>query len=431
MGHLLLVAAAVAAVTTPLAARQGVEAPELFWPSDVPSVDRAEDDPVVRRRGTLQANFESLHRLAPPGGEYNFRPISVGWIRLLAGTEWVKVSIDSRTETDYGVRLTGSLVDSYGILMLVVHDDIIAGQVRTMHDVFRINTDLRAREFIVTQLDPSQFAQDDLQPPADDAPSETRRNPPFPGDPSSASDGGSEIRVLVAYTSTLEARLGGLRGVQLLVDDDLFGSAETAFRGSDVDVELVFAGLIEVDYVKLGHPVDDLERLQNPSDAFLDDLYTERDRVDADLVHLIVDDRWIVLDQGRLRPVCGSAYTYTGLSSFSEYAFAVSGIHEGCDLTFVHEIGHLMGLGHDPANPRPQPALPNGRGYVSLEGGWRTIMALQNARCLEGEEEVCTVRQPFFSDPFATHVDGRRRGDSQSNAVQALNQIRADVASFR
>ena len=75
-------------------------------------------------------------------------------------------------------------------------------------------------------------------------------------------------------------------------------------------------------------------------------------------------------------------------------------------------------------------ADPYGRGYVS-PGGWRTIMALQNTRCLEGEVTACTVRQPFFSDPHAVHVDGRRRGDSQSNAVQALNQTRADVAAFR
>ena len=256
-----------------------------------------------------------LHRLAPPGGDYSFRPISVGWIRLLDGTEWVKVSIDSRTETDYGVRLTGSLVDDYGILVLVVHDDIIAGQMRTMRDVFRITTDLRAREFIVTQLDPTRFAQDDLQLP-DDTPSETRRNPPFQDDPSSTHDGGSEIRVLVAYTSTLKARRNGLRGVQLLADDLLIGSADAAFMGSDVDADLTLAGLIEVDYVKLGDPNQDLQRLQDDSDGFLDNLHSERDRLDADLVFLIVDERWTVLRDGRHLPVCGDAYTYTGLSSF-------------------------------------------------------------------------------------------------------------------
>ena len=358
MGLLLLVAATIAALTTPLGAQEGAEAPELFWPSDGSlSLDEADDDPVVRRRGALQADFDMLHRLAPPGGDYSFRPISVGWIRLLDGTEWVKVSIDSRTETDYGVRLTGSLVDDYGILVLVVHDDIIAGQMRTMRDVFRITTDLRVREFIVTQLDPTRFAQDDLQLP-DDTPSETRRNPPFQDDPSSTHDGGSEIRVLVAYTSTLKARRDGLRGVQLLADDLLIGSADAAFMGSDVDADLTLAGLIEVDYVKLGDPNQDLQRLQDDSDGFLDNLHSERDRLDADLVFLIVDERWTVLRDGRHLPVCGDAYTYTGLSSFSDYAFAVSSVDEECDMTFVHELGHLMGLGHSPDDPGPEPYLP-------------------------------------------------------------------------
>ena len=83
-------------------------------------------------------------------------------------------------------------------------------------------------------------------------------------------------------------------------------------------------------YVESGSTATDVVRLGNPSDGHLDEAHALRDRVGADLVHLIVDGNQVDV---------GGRAIYPG-------AFAVTA-HSGGGRTFAHELGHNMGLRHD------------------------------------------------------------------------------------
>ena len=170
MKHLLTIAVAVV-LTAPLAAQSAADdSLSLFWLDDGTSGLDLTDDPLVVRQGLLQAEVGALRRLAPPG-EYPFEPITSVRFQVVGDPDWIKISIDARTETERGLRLSGSLQDEeYGALVLVVHrEGVVAGSVRTADDVFDIKT-LRTGEIVVTELDTTQFGPDEPQPPVDASP---------------------------------------------------------------------------------------------------------------------------------------------------------------------------------------------------------------------------------------------------------------------
>ena len=85
----------------------------------------------------------------------------------------------------------------------------------------------------------------------------------------------------------------------------------------------------EVSDPETGDSSLDLHRLRDQSDGHLEEVHALRDRVGADLVHLIV---------GEMDDVCGRAYR-PGVFGITQ--------RDGGVLTCSHELGHNMGLRHD------------------------------------------------------------------------------------
>ena len=179
--------------------------------------------------------------------------------------------------------------------------------------------------------------------------------------------------------------------------------AETnqAYEASGVNHRVVLAGRSEVPYSETGDSDLDLDRLRDRSDGHLDGVPTLRERVGADLVHLIV---------GEADDICGLAYV-PGVFGLTL---------QGCGgRTFAHELGHSMGLRHDryaqlysssEVGRRPV-TLDPAFGYVNqrtFESGalpssrWRSIMAY-NAQC-DDAGFYCS-RVLAFSSP-RLHIDG-------------------------
>ena len=93
------------------------------------------------------------------------------------------------------------------------------------------------------------------------------------------------IDVAVVYTPAARDAAGGAAEIAALIDLWVAENNQYyAAGGVRHRVELV--GRSEVSYVESGRGLDDIRRLENPSDGHMDEAHALRDRVGADLVHL-------------------------------------------------------------------------------------------------------------------------------------------------
>ena len=176
----------------------------------------------------------------------------------------------------------------------------------------------------------------------------------------------------------------------------------------------------------------------------------KRNMYGADLVHLIVG--------GNLNYLCGIGY----YELYEFRAYSVSHVDMACTSSFVHELGHNMGLWHDRYTEvttggfeQEYPLYPYSHGYVNqrafgvnVTGGvapngtaecWYTIMAYSGqCTALQGSMELPLFSNPrmrYFGDPLGiTDWYGANRlfdVDGSADAVRSLNRTRHTVSRFR
>ena len=203
---------------------------------------------------------------------------------------------------------------------------------------------------------------------------------------------GVVVDVAVVHTANARRTAGGAAEIAATIDL-MIAEANQAFEASGVDLRLALVGTSEVAYAETGDGLVDLRRLAHPSDGYLDEAHALRDRVGADLVHLILD---------RAEEICGIA--------FLPGVFGLT-VHGCGGWVLAHELGHNMGLRHDryqvhhnEGGARPHPAHGYANPRVSEAGAlrssrWRTIMAY-NTRCRD-VYAVCS-RLLRFSNPRQT-----------------------------
>ena len=209
--------------------------------------------------------------------------------------------------------------------------------------------------------------------------------------------------------------------------------AETnqAYAASGVRQRLALAHRSEVAYTESGDSGVDLRRLSDPSDGHMDEVHAVRDRIGADLVHLIVGDEEY--------DVCGIAYR--------PGVFGITLTYCG-GATFAHELGHNMGLLHDRYRVRhdegevsPHPAY----GYVNqrmFDAGppssrWRTIMSY-DTQCADADLDCTELlrfsnpRQRYAGDPLGVPYGVSASGlTGPADAVAVLNATGPAVAPWR
>ena len=189
----------------------------------------------------------------------------------------------------------------------------------------------------------------------------------------------------------------------------------------------------EVRYTESGSGHIDRDRLADPSDGHLDEVHDLRDRVGADLVHLIVAES----------NVCGIALLVG--------AFGLTAVDCG-GLTFAHELGHNMGLYHDRFQVQVSGAggwlvaHHPAYGYVNRRifepsarpsGRWRTIMSYPDHCNLVAGECAELLRfsnatQRYDGDPLGiAHGSGGSGVDGPADAAAVLNATGPAVAAWR
>ena len=239
------------------------------------------------------------------------------------------------------------------------------------------------------------------------------------------------IDVAVVYTPAARVAAGGAAAIAAVIDL-MVAEANQAYAASGVNHRLALVDLSEVAYTETGTSGLDLDRLADPADGHMDEVHALRDRVGADLVHLIVDrDKADVGGIARLPGVFGLT------------------VHSAGGRTFAHELGHNMGLRHDryqvDYNEGGVSAHP-AYGYVNagaLSAGaarsrrWTTMMAY-HTQCADAYFSCSRLlrfsnpRQRYDGDPLGVpHGTGETGVTGPADAAAVLNATGPAVALWR
>ena len=237
------------------------------------------------------------------------------------------------------------------------------------------------------------------------------------------------VDVAVFYTPSAREAAGGTVAVEAEIDL-MIATTNQAFHDSGVATRVALVAVSEVPYSETGASRTDLRRLANPSDGHMDEVHEMRDRVGADLVHLIPAEG----DFGGVAQRPG----VFGLSVWPGGAVP-------------HEFGHNLGLRHDRYEQsrevlRPDPAY----GYVNPVGlkrgapqstQWRTIMAYvdecqaQLAGCRR-VPRYSNPRQRYNREPTGTPFDPEARAAAwgvtgPADAASVIDVTSPAVAAWR
>lgn len=215
------------------------------------------------------------------------------------------------------------------------------------------------------------------------------------------------ISVLVAFTPAAASQINDIEAyVHLAVD-----ATNSTFRNSQVDLHVELAFAYETAYFETGDMATELRRIQNQGDGFMEEAHALRDTFDADIVVLMASNN----------------YGYCGLASriLAEETTAFVVVNQECavsNLTFAHEIGHLLGARHNPEVDGNTSPFTWGHGYYYEPGHWRTVMSYD---C----PDSCR-RLPYWSNPDV-QLNGQPAGTATThNNARVLRSTSSTIANF-
>ncbi len=309
--------------------------------------------------GTPDVFVPQIDASMPPSGEtvIRARPISpdASVLRTMAQGDAVTLNLfadlspDARIErvdrnSEDSFTWSGTLLDakgsaSEGRFVLSYEQGTVMGAVWTQAgETFEVRSDqfgrLWAVELETKAFPPCETGAEHEVHAGDDVDPALLAGTPCPDD-------GSIIDVLVVYTPAARNAMGGTNAA-IATANAAIAATNTAYTASLVNsqVRLVYVG--EIAYNEGSGFSQDLGRLRDTNDGFMDEVHQLRDQHKADMVALLNDNSG----------ACGIGYLMTNLSNgFASNAFSVT--DWSCavgNLTFTHELGHNQGCAHDHDN---------------------------------------------------------------------------------
>jgi hypothetical protein len=362
-------------------------------------------DPTIIRSRLVKIDFKQICGEGQPEGAESLLLNLFDDVSLIA----IKDRLERRSEGRYtwfgeiaGVQI--------GQAILVVEEGVMAGNITVNGQLYQVRS-VGEGIHIIREIDQSAFP--DEAPPI----------PVFPeSDVSEPSlqpiqmDNGSTIDVLVVYTSAAASASSNISTeIQLGIDE-----TNQSYINSGINQRVRLVHKAQVNYTESGNSSTDLQRLQNPSDGYMDEVHTLRNQYCADIVSL-----WVETTEGG---ICGRGYMMTTVSSsFASNAFNV--IKRSCatgNYSFGHEMGHNMGAHHDRYVAPEKGAYEYSHGYVYTPNKWRTIMAYNN-KCTDAG--ISCTRIQYWSNPNVNY-GGVPTGVSESSPDSANNRLTLNNTAY-
>ncbi|MDX2219846.1 MAG: M12 family metallo-peptidase [Burkholderiales bacterium] len=239
------------------------------------------------------------------------------------------------------------------------------------------------------------------------------------------------VDVLIAYTQAAQTNIGADQINSNI--NEAIGTANHAYVESQVDLRIRLARSGRTQYEEPGHPkfqteVNDLASANNPS---LADVRRWRDQSAADLLNLWTNSPTEVACGAGRKPS-----TFAELTETFSYSAMSHTCYSGDVNALVHELGHNMGLDHDPAAETAEfpnhPLFPYGLGFVGLNAAprFRTVMAYRTA-CEAPNPAIPCPMQLLFSNPNITRNGIVAGNATNANESLAINNVRNIIAGYR
>lgn len=309
----------------------------------------------------------------------------------LGSTVW-EGSIRDRQRPTGGVRS-----DEKESVVLVRRGDGVTGSVRVDGRLYRIQP-IAGGEHAVTEIDESRMPPDHPRTPAGP--------PTVPMTETAATEANTVIRVQVIGTSDAATGFGG---DMLALAELAVAETNRGYENSGIEITLELSGYETLQH-KEQEMTADLARFREPADGVLDSIHASRDKQQADLNVLLVNDK----------SGCGLA---SSIGSDATTAFAA--VYHGCATgyyTFAHELGHLQSARHDPETDSSTTPFAHGHGFRN-GNAWRTIMAYD---C-----PTSCSRLNYWSNPGRSYEGVAMGTTDKSDNARVLNETKATVAAFR
>ncbi len=223
------------------------------------------------------------------------------------------------------------------------------------------------------------------------------------------SDGqAATIDVLVLYTDAVVEKWSSwantttaTKEIQEWVDD-----TNTSFTCSRVNARVRLASVAKVPFAESGNLEADLKTWTNATGAEWPQIAVLRGAVGADLVTVVVS-------QGDNHGIANS-YDLSPAVSLVVRDVALGGLH-----VFSHEIGHLLGAGHQQGDDK---------GWFPDSYAWRFFKGLEEHLTIMHTKAL--YRAPQYSNPDVCY-DGKRTGATDiADNVRAMNAIAATVEAY-
>ena len=214
------------------------------------------------------------------------------------------------------------------------------------------------------------------------------------------------LRLLIAYTPAFKTSIGNADNFCQLAVDLL----NQTFINSSVNHRAELALSHEINYIEKDNISKDLDSFSTINDGVMDEVASWRNQVNADICILITTSTSGGALCGQARAIYGNR---DSVFCVINYNCAISNI------SFPHEIGHLLGARHN--NDSKTTPFANGHGFESSINKWRTIMAVASL----------STRLPFWSNPNIQRNGVAMGTTAINNNATVLNTTIVDAKVFR
>jgi len=232
------------------------------------------------------------------------------------------------------------------------------------------------------------------------------------------------VSVMIVYTpSAASWALSSEGGINNTISQ-IMQKSNLALGNSNslLQFELVYSG--EVNYTEL-NTSDDLYRLTNTADGYMDEVHSLRNTYGADVVVLLENISF----------TGGIGWLLNSTSGSPAYAFSITRVQQASfTYTAVHEVGHNMGCHHSKLqNYQPGP------GIFSYSAGWRWVGTNGGKYCSVMTYESGSyfadgqthTRVPYFSNPSINYYGVPTGNAVDGDNARTLRETKGVVAAYR